>query len=145
MSSCSTIEYDFRVVVSRCTWRVQAQPGQKINITLLDFTVGVPGEPAHTMCLVSTAIVNALKIPKTFQKLCLFVCLFVCSFFHLSYFALIGHPGNVCLLITTKFYEEGHNDITDITKEGSSHFKDLTTPCAVFVIFYCLSAGVRSG
>ena len=37
----------------RCTWRIEAQPGQKINITLLDFTVGVPGEPGNTMCLVS--------------------------------------------------------------------------------------------
>ena len=50
------------MIFTRCTWRVQAQPGQKINITLLDFTVGVPGEPAHTMCLVSTAIVNPLKM-----------------------------------------------------------------------------------
>ncbi len=37
----------------RCTWRVVAQPGQKVNVTLLDFTVGVPGDQSHTICLVS--------------------------------------------------------------------------------------------
>ena len=58
--SFSTSVYKYHLLF-RCTWRVQAQPGQKINITLLDFTVGVPGEPAHTMCLVST---TSMKFPE---------------------------------------------------------------------------------
>ena len=73
---------------------VQAQPGQKINITLLDFTVGVPGEPAHTMCLVSTAIVDTLRFRKfldvsservhvgMFVSVCMYVCLSVCHTLH---------------------------------------------------------------